>query len=981
MKASFQSPLRRLGCAKYVMLSLIPLVNQLFPLLWTKNYLGMILFRDRHDFPLVTVSSQTGYNTLEETYDNRQHQELLHLLKRNPKPRILFVRDNAAKSTDATTMPTRLGSMYRLVSNLSDSKVGGKAIRWELPGLREQPKYPLVKGLCEGKGPDCVIPELWLSNRNITACNPIHEIDLSKGPRIVAKGGKRLVWKVSQPVVKKYETGGKFSTTHNATVQRKKRFPNVVLFRLKPPREDDLAALKMFRLSRDMPNDFGPQSIDNQHRDAMIHQLLTSSPNIVNIYGYCGASAVYDFADGGNLQDNILGSTYKKQKKGMQAKPGSGPLHEDELLDVAHQIASSLADLHLLNTHTGEPMISHADIYGPQWVKVRGKYQLTDFNLAKLLVRSKFKNVMYPFTRDVVDNWFAPEVHRQRKVARPSVTYKMDIFQLGNILFMLLVGKPPFGKKKRWDVHKLVTEQQQLVDEIPDMIRYSSDDFAQMALVEIIDWCRQEDPDKRPTARQVVKFLRHKIAVRDKYDSVQTINQRAKRFPSVKERIKVYMSSWYACPCADKKKQKTKKSNGMSSPASSFIQYQYVPSNKKGGGGQDAVLIQAPQTSRDTFSYSWNRIVRLEPGIRTDDAMIIVPAALEGSTNTSSHAGFRNDIVQTLLPFMEMLHDKPIISQWGDKKSLVISSSEATLADTDTTATRENRRPLISLPHLKKCRRALTKDERRQITNSGSCYSSADRPHSDFPIVWKLDSNRLLGWVPFVHRNDKLWTEKQSKAVWRGRLTGQALSENRAVLRSEVSEKEYCRALKRCNFVLQHHNSTMVDARLITLQSKKLSEKVDGVPLLGDKKSMRELLDYKVLIVMEGNDVASGLGWSLRSNSVVMMPRPTFTSWLMEELLEPWVHYIPLNDKLDDVEEKMEWIRENDAEAEQIAIRGSLWMADLLEHPNVKSDDERIFRGILERYERFFVPSWTLQKQYDASSSTIGSWDFSWNDP
>ena len=118
---------------------------------------------------------------------------------------------------------------------------------------------------------------------------------------------------------------------------------------------------------------------------------------------------------------------------------------------------------------------------------------------------------------------------------------------------------------------------------------------------------------------------------------------------------------------------------------------------------------------------------------------------------------------------------------------------------------------------------------------------------------------------------------------------------------------------------------------------------------MGAKMEMKELLNYKVLILLEGNDVSSGLGWSLRSNSVVMMPPPTMTSWLMEELLEPWVHYIPLNEHLDDVEEKMKWVRENDAEAEQIALHGKLWMLDLLEHPVVPMDDERIFRGILER--------------------------------
>lgn len=50
---------------------------------------------------------------------------------------------------------------------------------------------------------------------------------------------------------------------------------------------------------------------------------------------------------------------------------------------------------------------------------------------------------------------------------------------------------------------------------------------------------------------------------------------------------------------------------------------------------------------------------------------------------------------------------------------------------------------------------------------------------------------------------------------------------------------------------------------------------------------------------MEGNDVSSGLKWNLLSNSVVLMPKPTRTSWAMEEFevvgAEPWVHYIPMH--------------------------------------------------------------------------------------
>jgi len=39
----------------------------------------------------------------------------------------------------------------------------------------------------------------------------------------------------------------------------------------------------------------------------------------------------------------------------------------------------------------------------------------------------------------------------------------------------------------------------------------------------------------------------------------------------------------------------------------------------------------------------------------------------------------------------------------------------------------------------------------------------------------------------------------------------------------------------------------------------------------------------------------------------------------MEEILEPWIHYISLKSGLSDVEEKMKWIEDNDQEAQKIA--------------------------------------------------------------
>jgi hypothetical protein len=122
-------------------------------------------------------------------------------------------------------------------------------------------------------------------------------------------------------------------------------------------------------------------------------------------------------------------------------------------------------------------------------------------------------------------------------------------------------------------------------------------------------------------------------------------------------------------------------------------------------------------------------------------------------------------------------------------------------------------------------------------------------------------------------------------------------------------------------------------------------------------RSVSEQLRYKAVIILEGNDVATGLKWALLSRSVVLMPPPTVTSWAMEELLKPWVHYIPLDPVGSNAEERVQWIVDNDDKARKIAERATLFMYDLMFHPEADSDDMEVKSEIMRRYNEYFVHS------------------------
>lgn len=84
------------------------------------------------------------------------------------------------------------------------------------------------------------------------------------------------------------------------------------------------------------------------------------------------------------------------------------------------------------------------------------------------------------------------------------------------------------------------------------------------------------------------------------------------------------------------------------------------------------------------------------------------------------------------------------------------------------------------------------------------------------------------------------------------------------------------------------------------------------------KMSIQEMLHYKYILSIEGNDKDSGLNWKLNSNSLVFMAKPTIVSWLMEDRLIPNYHYILVDSEFCDLVERLEWCERNQSRCKQI---------------------------------------------------------------
>lgn len=392
-------------------------------------------------------------------------------------------------------------------------------------------------------------------------------------------------------------------------------------------------------------------------------------------------------------------------------------------------------------------------------------------------------------------------------------------------------------------------------------------------------------------------------------------NGRSLRFPSVNERIKFYLSSWYLPPCPNNPE--------------GFIQYNY------------------PQNSESTLELRYfdqvthhkNGSIMLDTAIDTDRLFHVRSNALLNCTLENEIETLKRiycpELFKFLMPYRSSQFDEingtiPLIAQVGD-------------------APLSKNYFHVNLPHFKKTRLHIEKNALDNITN-GTCQRGPRMKINNLiqPILWKIKFKRHFPRLHKIPKEDRPWGSKKNSAIFRGTFTGPNID-------NVKSPDERCRLVPRCSMVRNSVNSSIIDAKFVRLENR-VPEVVGGVTLKTKLTFRPEQLQHKGLIMPEGNDVSSGLKWALLSNSVVLAGPPTATSWAMEALLVPWVHYVPVRQDLTDVEEKMQWIIEHDEEAQYIAKRGSLWIKDLLFHSQSEPDNDAINREVLRRYAAHFRP-------------------------
>jgi len=151
-------------------------------------------------------------------------------------------------------------------------------------------------------------------------------------------------------------------------------------------------------------------------------------------------------------------------------------------------------------------------------------------------------------------------------------------------------------------------------------------------------------------------------------------------------------------------------------------------------------------------------------------------------------------------------------------------------------------------------------------------------------------------WVPWEEKSDTVW--------WGGALTGDWWKDHepRTLTRREVLQ------------YFLDHPSDQVCCHLTELPQKVELPSGHAIERQFTKQSA---FSHKCLLLLPGNDIASGSSWYFAGNSVVLMPRPHLEHILYFEM-EPWQHYVPLENDPADVLVKLRWVQKNQEAAQKI---------------------------------------------------------------
>ena len=245
--------------------------------------------------------------------------------------------------------------------------------------------------------------------------------------------------------------------------------------------------------------------------------LLTQpSPYVIDIYGFCGQSAINELAD--FFEDFTNLQAFARQLGGN---------NDEHLLRLKLQIcimmALGVAHMHEIDGPKNATMV-HYDINPKNVAIVKGgKPKLNDFNTVEFLKWNRVKQKRCGFRGRLHEPWWrAPEeliMPKEYAVGKnissdaivatfeeqPLLDEKIDVWSLGNLIYNMLTGHAARGQARAWRYAEV--RRDVLAAKMPwrptDAMYLNSTQPAIVAMKRAVERCIVKDPRKRWSALDV----------------------------------------------------------------------------------------------------------------------------------------------------------------------------------------------------------------------------------------------------------------------------------------------------------------------------------------------------------------------------------------------------------------------------------------------------------------------------------------------
>lgn len=191
---------------------------------------------------------------------------------------------------------------------------------------------------------------------------------------------------------------------------------------------DELLAMKIMRTKHEVDD----RNFDRHRRDALVMERLTSSPYVVDGYGFCGNTVLTEYLTT-PLDSLIYSKTYTSEKGGQE------PIPAKMRILWAHDVARGVQALHEID----KGPIVHADVQAKQFLisPETGVVKVNDFNRCRFAGQKTGTSIPCKFKIPSAPG----KARSPEEYAYKDLDEKLDMYSVGNILYSILT------REKHWD--------------------------------------------------------------------------------------------------------------------------------------------------------------------------------------------------------------------------------------------------------------------------------------------------------------------------------------------------------------------------------------------------------------------------------------------------------------------------------------------------------------------------------------------------